>query len=32
MLVTATATSITYEFWTDDGRKLDSLTVPKKCN
>jgi hypothetical protein len=32
MLITATTTGITYEFWTHDGKKLDSLTVPKKCS
>jgi len=31
MLVTATQTGITYEFWTPAGRKVDSLTVPKTC-
>ena len=29
MLITATTTGITYEFWSVDGKKLDSLTVPK---
>jgi hypothetical protein len=32
MLITATPTSITYEFWTHDGKKLDTLTVPKTCS
>jgi len=31
MLITATNTGITYEFWTYDGQKLDTLTVPKTC-
>jgi hypothetical protein len=31
MLVTVTTTSITYEFWTASGQKVDSLTVPKTC-
>jgi tartrate-resistant acid phosphatase type 5 len=32
MLITATSSSITYEFWTFDGKKIDTLTVPKKCS
>jgi hypothetical protein len=32
MLITATPTGITYEFWTVDGKKLDTLTVPKSCS
>jgi hypothetical protein len=31
MLVTATSTSITYEFWNAHGVKIDSLTIPKRC-
>jgi len=31
MLLTATATGIRFEFWTHDGQKIDSLTVPKTC-
>jgi len=31
MLITATTTAITFEFWTFDGTKIDSLTVPKTC-
>jgi len=31
MLITATNTGITYEFWTYDGQKIDTLTVPKTC-
>jgi len=31
MLITATNTGITFEFWTYDGVKIDSLTVPKTC-
>jgi len=32
MLVTATRTGITYEFWTVDGKKIDSLHVDKRCD
>jgi len=32
MLITATSTGITYEMWTVDGVKVDSLTVPKTCS
>jgi hypothetical protein len=32
MLITATSTGITYEFWTHDGIKIDSHTVAKTCN
>jgi hypothetical protein len=32
MLVTATPSAITYEFFTTDGVKHDSLTVPGKCS
>ena len=32
MLITATPTGITYEFWTVDGKKLDTLTVSKSCS
>jgi hypothetical protein len=31
MLITATATGITFEFWSHDGQKIDSLIVPKTC-
>ena len=31
MLITATTTGITFEFWTYDGQKIDSITVPKTC-
>jgi tartrate-resistant acid phosphatase type 5 len=31
MLITATATGITFDFWSRDGQKLDSLSVPKTC-
>jgi len=31
MLITATTTGITFEFWTVDGTRIDSLTVPKTC-
>jgi hypothetical protein len=31
MLVVANQSGITYEFWTVDGAKLDTLTVPKTC-
>jgi hypothetical protein len=32
MLVTAAPSAITYEFFTTDGTKRDSLTVPGNCN
>jgi len=32
MLITATTTGITFEFWTYDGQKVDTLTVPKTCH
>ena len=32
MLITATSTGITYEFWTFDGKMIDSFNVPKRCN
>jgi len=32
MLVTATRTGITYEFWTADGTKVDSLHIDKRCD
>jgi hypothetical protein len=32
MLITATSTGITYEFWSVDGQLIDSLEVPKRCN
>ena len=32
MLVTATRTGITYEFWTVGGKKVDSLHVDKRCD
>ena len=31
MLVVANTSGITYEFWTTDGVKADTLTVPKTC-
>ena len=31
MLISANASAITFDFWSDDGRKLDTLTVPKTC-
>ena len=31
MLITATATRITFEFWTYDGQKIDSWHRPKTC-
>jgi hypothetical protein len=31
MLITATTTGITFEFWSYDGKKIDSITVPKTC-
>ena len=31
MLITATTTGITFEFWSYDGQKIDSITVPKTC-
>jgi len=31
MLINATTTGITFEFWTYDGQKIDSITVPKTC-
>jgi hypothetical protein len=31
MLITASSTGITFEFWSQDGKKLDTLTVPKTC-
>ena len=32
MLINATTTGITFEFWTYDGQKIDSITVPKTCS
>jgi hypothetical protein len=32
MLVTATATGVTYEFWSYDGVKVDSYTQAKACD
>ena len=32
MLITATPTGITFEFWTYDGQKIDSWTVAKNCS
>jgi hypothetical protein len=31
MLITATTTGITFEYWTYDGKKIDTITVPKTC-
>jgi hypothetical protein len=31
MLIKATATGISFEYWTNDGRMLDSISVPKTC-
>jgi hypothetical protein len=31
MLITASTSGITFEFWSQDGKKLDSHTVPKAC-
>ncbi len=31
MLISASTSGITFEFWSRDGKKLDSLTVPKTC-
>jgi hypothetical protein len=31
MLISATATGITFEFWSHDGQKIDSHSVPKAC-
>ena len=32
MLITATSTGITYEFWSFDGQLIDSFNVPKRCS
>ena len=31
VLITANTAGITFDFWSRDGKKLDSLTVPKAC-